>query len=404
MSIPTLSDLDQTTLTPIVRAALHSSNAEVVDWHLVPIIQGRASAAGVYRIAGSAKEQGKTRPWSLMLKEVCASALSAHEDNNASDDPSNSGYWKREVLLYQSGLFDSLPDGIRAPHCYQIDEQALTARIWMEDVSEDVGTIWPLKHYEHVGRHFGRMNGIYLEQRPLPTWPWLMRSYFNRWLDAPDWPQFRQSYPALRLDNTLVQRGWSNELFRDFDRLWQDRVAFVKTLAQMPQTLHHNDSGRKNLIAHRRTNGNVETVALDWGLAATGPIGGELACIVMQPIYWFNGVHPDQLREMDRIVFDGYMQGLRDVGWRGDQALARFGYTASIALRTAFGIFNVEWAARDESTRVFIESAIGHSIEEISDVIRGLRTYVVACAEEARRLMASSSVSSFAASVLKSSV
>ena len=165
-------------------------------------------------------------------------------------------------------------------------------------------------------------------------------------------------------------------------------MAFVDTLARLPQTLHHNDSGRKNLLAHRRPNGEIETVAVDWGNAATGPVGGELACIVMQPIYWFNGVQPDQLNELDGIVFAGYMQGLRDVGWRGDTALARLGYTASIALRMAFGIFNVEWAARDLSTCQFIENVIGHPMEEISDVMRGLRKYVLACADEARQLMA----------------
>jgi len=366
---------------------LDSSTAEVDTWQASPITQGRASSAGVYRIVGTADEQGKTRSWSLILKEVSASARSAHEANNSSDDPDSQFYWKREVLFYQSGFFDSLPDGIRAPRCYQIDEESRSACIWMEDVSEDVGAIWPLHHYAHVGRHFGRMNGIYLEQRPLPTWPWLIRSYFTGWLDQPEWPKFRQSYPALRHDNALVQRGWSDELVYDFEQIWQDRVALVQALAQLPQTLHHNDSGRKNLIAHRRPTGEVETVAVDWGQAATGPIGGELACIVMQPIYWFNGVHPEQLRELDGIVFEGYMQGLRDMGWHGDQALARLGYTASITLRFAFGIFNVEWAARNEPTRLFIESAIGHSIGEIADVMRGLRTYVVACAEEARQIM-----------------
>jgi hypothetical protein len=397
MSIPTLSDLDQATLSPIVRAALGSSSAEVVAWHVVPITQGRASPAGVYRITGSADEQGKTSPWSLVLKEVSASARSAYAGNNSSDDPSKSYYWKREVLLYQSGFFASLPDGIRAPRCYQIDEQPQSARIWMEDVSEDVGAIWPLNHYAQVGRHFGRMNGLYLEQRPLPPWPWLMRSYFTGWLEERSWPEFRQSYPTLRLDNALVRRGWSDELVHAFDQIWHDRVAFVDALARLPQTLHHNDSGRKNLLAHRRPDGEIETVAVDWGLAATGPVGGELACMVMQPIYWFNGVEPEQLSEMDGIVFAGYMQGLRDVGWHGDTALARLGYTASIALRMAFGIFNVEWAARDESTRLFIESAIGHSIEEIADVMRGLRTYVAACAEEARQLMTSSVVTSLSA-------
>lgn len=75
------------------------------------------------------------------------------------------------------------------------------------------------------------------------------------------------------------------------------------------------------------------------------------------------------------------------MGWQGDRALARLGYTASIALRTAFGIFNVEWAARDQSTGQFIEERHRSSDEEISDVMRGLRKYVLACADEARQLM-----------------
>lgn len=392
MDLSTLPGLDHATLTPIVRAALESSSAEVVDWQVIPITQGRASAAGVYRISGNAAEQSETRHWSLILKEVSASALSAYKDNNASDDPSSSWYWKREVLLYQSGLFDDLPAGIRAPHCYRIDEQPRAARIWMEDVREAVGDLWPLNHYASVGRHFGRLNGLYLEQRPLPTWPWLMRSYFTRWQNEPEWLEFRQSYPVLRRENALVQRGWSDELVNNIEQIWQDRMAFIQILARLPQTLNHNDSGRKNLIAHQRADGDIETVAVDWGQVATGPVGGELACILMQPVYWFHGVHPEQLREVDGIAFGGYMQGLRDVGWRGETELARFGYTASIALRGAFGIFNFEWAARNESTRKFIESGIGHSIEEIADVMRGFRTYLVACAEEARQLMASQAI------------
>jgi hypothetical protein len=40
-------------------------------------------------------------------------------------------------------------------------------------------------------------------------------------------------------------------------------------------------------------------------------------------------------------------------------------------------------------TRQFIENAIGHSIEEIVDVMRGFRSYLLECTDEARGLMAS---------------
>jgi len=55
MSVPTRSDLgvtalDQITLTPIVRSVLNDHTADVVHWQTSPIIQGKASPAGVYRI------------------------------------------------------------------------------------------------------------------------------------------------------------------------------------------------------------------------------------------------------------------------------------------------------------------------------------------------------------------
>jgi hypothetical protein len=151
--------------------------------------------------------------------------------------------------------------------------------------------------------------------------------------------------------------------------------------------LQHNDSRRKNLIARRRATGDLETVALDWGQAAIGALGGELACVISQPVYWFQGVSPQQLPELDEIAFSGYVQGLRDVGWQGDTTLVRLGYTASMALRGSFGNFIIEWVAQTEGNRVWLETAIGRPIEEIINAFRGFRYYVVACAEEARALM-----------------
>ncbi|HEX8919379.1 MAG TPA: hypothetical protein VF898_12805 [Chloroflexota bacterium] len=36
---------------------------------------------------------------------------------------------------------------------------------------------------------------------------------------------------------------------------------------------------------------------------------------------------------MERPIFEGYLRGLREAGWRGDRRLVRFGYAASAALR-----------------------------------------------------------------------
>jgi hypothetical protein len=392
MFTPALDNLDAQTLTPLVRAVLDSTTAEVETWQVSPIIQGSSSPAGVYRVAGTAKEQSKRVAWSLVVKVVEAAATSVHAGNNASDDPTQIFYWKRELLLYQSGLLDQLPDGLAAPCCYRIDELPHEGHIWMEDVREDVGAIWPFDHYGQVARHFGRLAGLYLVERPLPAWSWLLADQLAWRSERFEWPAFWQAYPALRQENALVQRGWSDELAQGFQRMWQDRDQFVQALAHLPHTLQHSDAGRKNLFARRRATGDLETVAVDWGSTGIGVIGEELAVLVTQSVYWFNGVRPEQVWELDQIVFDGYLQGLRDAGWREDAAIARLGYTLAVTLRTGMGIFIVEWAARDEALRLWLERIMGHSLEEMADMFRVLRAYLIDCADEARRLLASRAV------------
>ncbi|MCB0084638.1 MAG: hypothetical protein KDE47_27045, partial [Caldilineaceae bacterium] len=42
-----------------------------------------------------------------------------------------------------------------------------------------------------------------------------------------------------------------------------------------------------------------------------------------------------RLAELDQTIFAGYVDGLRDVGWQGDERLVRFGFTALTALKDA---------------------------------------------------------------------
>lgn len=392
MPVPALTGIDRTTLTPVVRAVLDSRSAEVVEWQAISVLQGRASPAGVFRVVGTAQDQEKMVPWSLVVKVHQSAELAAYGENKASNDPADMFYWKRELLLYQSGIFGKLPDGFAAPRCYQIDELPQEGRIWMEHVSEDIGTIWPLSHFGEAARHLGRFNGTFLTREGMPDWPWLMRDVSRRRIEGNDWPEFWSHYPTLRQENALVKRGWSDDLAHGVNQIWQEREVLCHALERLPQTLNHYDAGRKNLFARRQANGAFETLAVDWGSAGIGAVGEDLAVFVSQPVYWFNGVSPEQLQGLDEIAFDGYMQGLRDVGWEGNAALVRLGYTASLAMRCGFGIFIVEWVARDQALRSWIEAAMAHSIEEITDTLRGLRPFVVACGEEARRLLTAQEV------------
>jgi hypothetical protein len=111
-----LRNLDRVKLTGLARQALNDQTVEVVDWHYQTINVGRGSATGgMYRITGMAQNQGNPLTWSIMLKVLSASA---HGNVPAErHDIAHPLYWKREALVYQSGLLNDLSRGLLAPRC-----------------------------------------------------------------------------------------------------------------------------------------------------------------------------------------------------------------------------------------------------------------------------------------------
>jgi len=67
-------------------------------------------------LTGTARVGAAERPWSAVLKVVAPAA--------GQDDPADGLYWRREALLYGSGLLDDLPGRVCAPRCYVRDERA----------------------------------------------------------------------------------------------------------------------------------------------------------------------------------------------------------------------------------------------------------------------------------------
>ncbi len=96
---------------------------------------------------------------------------------------------------------------------------------------------------------------------------------------------------------------------------------------------------------------------------------------------------PAQLPELGEIVFDGFLRGLRDAGWRGDPRLSRLGYLCAVALRfgTNIPVFEA-WTVATER-REMMEQMLGWTIEEWADQLREMRRFAIVCADEARRLM-----------------
>jgi hypothetical protein len=99
-----------------------------------------------------------------------------------------------------------------------------------------------------------------------------------------------------------------------------------------PTTLCHNDAHDENLFARRRADGAEETVAVDWELAGLGPLASDATYLVIATLRRL-AVAMQDADALEEAVLEGYVAGLRDAGWRGDESQIRLGYTAGVALR-----------------------------------------------------------------------
>jgi hypothetical protein len=371
-----LATIDQSTLTPLVQSALGSEAVKVLDWDYEQLHGGAGLGTAIYRFSGEGHDQGQDVPWSLILKTLCPA-----EDNTSI---SSWNYHKREADAYQSGWLDDLPGGLAAPRSFGVAEHPdCTCWIWLEDIRDEIGSHWPLEHFGVVARHVGQLNGAYLVERSLPSWPWLSSDWLRGYiaLSAPAIPLIRNS-----LDHPLVRRGYPGDASARLFRLWEERNLFLNALDRLPQTLCHLDLFRRNLFARKTTDGDDQTVVIDWAFAGRGAIGEELVPLVLASVA-FNEIDLAQAQALEDVVFEGYLEGLRDAGWRGNPRQVRLGYTAG-SLRFRFAELNRAMEMiLDESQHPFLEQVFGRSMEEIQDHWAQVGSLCDSLTDEARELM-----------------
>jgi hypothetical protein len=372
-----LASIDQAMLTPLVRRALGSKTVQVTDWECQPIYGGAGEVASIYRFSGDGYDQGETVPWSLVLKIVRAMP--------GREAPSSPGYWRREPLTYQSGVLHDLPGGLAAPQCLGMTEYPEEAFwLWLEDVQDEIGDRWPMEHYGVVARHLGQFNGAYLVGRPMPAGSWVSESWLRGYVEqaAPVFARLRDS-----LDRPLIRRLLPGDKAGELLYLWENRETFLSVLDRLPQTFCHLDAFRRNLFARRAPDGSEQTVAIDWAFAGKGAIGEELVPLVGAGIAFFE-IELTQAQELDEIVFEGYLEGLRDAGWRGDPKVARLGYKAGLSVRYRIGgLAEVLPIVFDEKQHPFLEQVFGRPMEQLMDLWTTVASEYGRLSKEVRELL-----------------
>jgi len=368
--------LNHSTLTPIVRRVMSSATVKIHNWSVEPIHSGGGEGLGVYRFAGNGKDRGQPVWWSLILKELGAPAEGGYENDW--------NYWKRETKAYGSGLLEDLPGGLGAPRCFGVEELADgTMRLWLEDLSASNDTPWSVDRYALAARHLGQFNSAGLAGHPLPYASWLSNDWLRGWVAANN-----AAMDHLRrvLEHPLVRRVYPADVARSFLRLWAEQEAFLGRIDRLPHTLCHLDAFRRNLLSRRLADGSEQTLALDWAFVGRGAVGEELAPLIRASILFFEA-EGIPAQELEEAAFQGYLDGLADVGWRGDPQVVRFGYVASAALRYGVGTVRLVLPSLlDTRLHARAEQLFGRPMEEALEMWAAEAKCIATLTDEAQQL------------------
>ncbi len=240
-------------------------------------------------------------------------------------DPSDPYYWRREALVYESGLLDGL-DGLRAPELLAtFERQDGSVAIWLEDVAAPPP--WTPERFGAFARRLGRAQATFA--RRLPDEEWLSRGFLRGYL-------------------RLHEIGGA------------ECEAVLARLDTLPHTLAHNDLHPANVHGDG-------AVVLDWAFGGLAPLGLDAGVLVGDGIA--DDVIPaEQADAVATAVWDGYAAGLSDGGFDRDVETIRWAFLRGTALRLSW-LDPVQ--AREDAMREPWRAAIS-LLERWRDVAREL--------------------------------
>lgn len=373
-SSPDIAAIGLDALLPVLRHAYDDPSASIKNWKLDQLSGGLGGGA-IYRFSGQGQILGTTRGWSVILKVL--------KKAGGSPNSVDWNYYRREADAYGSGWLNELPGGIVAPRYFgAVDYPDGTCWLWLEDI-QGTKSQWTMDDYGQVARNIGKFSGAYLTSHLPQPQTWMSSTWIQKHVDSSG-----EGMKILHnsMDHPLVKRWFPANTIDNFFGLWEQSATYFNVMTQLPQTICHFDFFKRNLFLLENNQLHDHTTAIDWAFIGSGCAGADINPLVIASLAFFE-VPLDKARELDQIVFNGYLEGLQQTGWHGDPRLIRMGYLIA-NLRYTFGQID-GWMAGifDNNVRSMIEQAFGHPLGEVFDYVAMLRNATSYLDDEREKLM-----------------
>ncbi|CAM3658623.1 phosphotransferase [Marinicrinis lubricantis] len=283
------------------------------------------TTSGIYYLHGIANVRNHREPWTMILKII-------KPDSTEKDHVQHHNYWRREALVLESGLLQKLPDSIHTAKCYLVEEQQDgTVWIWMELVEGEYPRT--IEQFSFIARQLGRFNGAYLTgKNRLPDQEWICRSWLRSWVSA------SRMY-APHLDGFADQLNTDNEqrIWNWFQQ-WNRKVdSYIESLARLPRVLAHQDLSQMNMLLVKGERDMERLALIDWQFMSLSGIGEDLGKLFGVQMS-LGIIAADQFEEYQDSLYSAYLQGLDEMGWKGDENNVRYGYCISTAARSVWEV------------------------------------------------------------------
>jgi hypothetical protein len=277
------------------------------------------ATAGIFHVSGRAETAASDRQWSTVVKIL--------GDAETRQEKKDTVAAERELAVYRSGAFSSTEARVRSPQCYAIQEWNDLHFIWQEDLSAAPQAPWIPEYFVQSARHFGHFNAHWPEAA-LPDWEWLSQGGISEKYYSPDYQKRLERIPDFQA-HSLARRTITMDVAQELRQLGQESDEIFSKVLETPKGVCHGDCHPKNLFPILDSGAGSHTVAIDWAHVGIESLGSDIGLLLGSPVKWIE-LSPSEAGMLVDPVFDAYVTGLTEAGWKGNVEQVRLTYLACL--------------------------------------------------------------------------